>query len=254
MTSLAAFGAAGLLALAGWRIGWLTPGGAAAGWLIGGTVFWRAGPVGAVLLGTFFISANLLGNLRARGGRKRTAATRDARQVLANGTWAALGTLILPAAPALGWATFAGALNAAQADTWATELGIARSATARLITSGRPVPAGTSGAVTLAGTLGGVSGAILLSGIAFSLGLSLSLASGALLGGIAGMLADSLLGATAQGRFYCEVCQAISERRRHLCGRTGRWEGGLRWLDNDGVNFLATAVGAATAVAWARLW
>ncbi len=253
MTLLLAFCAAGVLALAGWRIGWLTPGGAVAGWAIGGTVFWRAGVSGAVLLGTFFISANVLGSL-AGGTERRRAAARDARQVLANGSWAALGTLILPAAPALGWATFAGALNAAQADTWATELGMARSTTARLITDGRAVPAGTSGAVTIAGTLGGICGAILLSAVAFSVGLSFAAASGGFLGGLVGMLADSYLGATAQGRFYCEKCQSISERRRHHCGRNGRWDGGLRWLDNDGVNFVATAVGAAAAAGWSRLW
>ncbi len=216
-------------------------------------MFWRAGVSGAVLLGTFFVSASLLGSL-VGGGERRRGAPRDARQVLANGSWAALGTLIFPVSPALGWAMFVGALNAAQADTWATELGMARSSTARLITDGRSVPAGTSGAITLAGTLGGICGAILLSGIALSLGLSVSAAGGALLGGLAGMLADSFLGAMAQGRFYCEECQVISERRRHRCGNDGRWEGGLRWLDNDGVNFLATAAGAAAAVVWSRLW
>lgn len=253
MTPVLAFGAGALLSLAGWRIGWLTPGGAVAGWVIGGTVFWQAGVSGAVLLGTFFVSASLLGGL-VRGGERRRAAARDARQVLANGSWAALGTLILPVSPSLGWAMFAGALNAAQADTWATELGMARSTAARMITDGRPVPAGTSGAITLAGTLGGICGAILLSGIALSLGLPLTSAGGALVGGLAGMLADSFLGAMAQGRFYCEACEVISERRRHRCGNDGRWEGGLRWLDNDGVNFLATAVGAATAVVWSRAW
>jgi uncharacterized protein (TIGR00297 family) len=253
MTPLLAFSASGVLALTGWRIGWLTPGGTTAAWLVGGTVFWGAGVSGAILLGTFFVSANLLGHLRRKKEGNQTR-PRDARQVLANGSWAALGSLILPAAPTLGWATFVGALNAAQADTWATELGMAGSATARLITNGRPVPAGTSGGITLGGTIGGLCGAILLSGVALSLGLSPTLASGALLGGVAGMLADSFLGASAQGRFYCEACQAMSERNHHHCGNQGRWEGGLRWVDNDGVNLVATAVGAAVAVTWSLLW
>lgn len=254
MTPVAAFSAAGLLALAGWRVGWLTPGGAAAAGIVGGIIFWRAGFAGAVLLGTFFVSASILGEVNRRREGKQNAPARDARQVLANGSWAAIGTLLLTAAPAVGWAAFTGALNAAQADTWATEVGMARAARARLITSGRVVPAGTSGAISLPGTAGGITGAILLSGIALYLGLPLTVAAGALLGGIAGMLADSLLGATAQGRFFCDRCNAISERSRHRCGTQGRWEGGLRWLDNDGVNFVATAVGAAIAAAWCRLW
>jgi uncharacterized membrane protein len=68
--------------------------------------------------------------------------------------------------------------------------------------------------------------------------------------GVAGMLADSLLGATLQGRFYCAACGLPSERTVHRCGNDTRLEGGLAALSNDGVNLLATAVGGGLGAAW----
>lgn len=242
-----------MLALAGWRIGWLTPRGAAAAVLVGGTVFSQAGLRGAALLALFFVSSSALTAV-GRTRQDRTEAARNARQVLANGGCAAVGAFLVPVAPHFGWPILTGALNAAMADTWATEVGTVWSREARLITNGRPVPAGTSGGVSLVGTGGGLCGAVLFAGVTVLVGLSWPLTTGSLLGGASGMLVDSLLGATVQGRFYCEHCNTVSERRWHHCGKAGRYHGGWAWLDNDGVNFLATGAGAALAVAWFQLW
>lgn len=253
MTPVLAWSSAAVLALVGWRIGWLTPHGAAAAVLVGGTVFWRAGIPGAALLALFFASSSALTGVgRARQNSTETA--RNARQVLANGGCAAVGAFLVPVAPQFGWPILAGALNAAMADTWATEVGTAFSTQARLITNGRPVPAGTSGGVSLVGTSGGLCGAVLFATLTLVVGSSWPLMTGSLLGGTSGLLVDSLLGATVQARFYCEHCNTLSERGRHHCGEAGRYAGGWAWLDNDGVNFFATAVGAAVAVAWSQLW
>jgi len=182
---------------------WLTGRGAAAALAVGLATVWGFGGRGLLLMLAFFVSSSLLS--------KKT--TRNHRQVLANGGVAAL------AAVAGAWVLFAGALAAATADTWATEIGRHSSTPPRLITTGKPVPTGTDGGVSLLGTTGGIAGAGLIAGLSYGFGqrgaLTIALA------GVVGMLVDSLLGATVQGK--------------------------VRWMDNDAVNLAATLSGAACA-------
>jgi uncharacterized protein (TIGR00297 family) len=225
------------------------------------------GVLGAILVGTltlglggwpwglalvaFFISSSLLtrwrregklplADLQAKGGR------RDLGQVLANGGLGALLAVLSALFPHPLWpAAFVGALAAATADTWATEVGALSPHPPRLLTTGRPVAVGTSGGVTLWG-LGAAFGGALFLGVTFFLaggGLFWEAVPLALLGGLAGSTADSLLGATLQGLYRCVSCGKETERREH-CGRPTVPVRGLPWLTNDGVNFLATLVGA----------
>jgi len=190
---------------------WLTRGGAVAALAVGGATVWGTGWRGLALLLAFFVSGSLL----TRGGGRR-----NARQVLANGGVAAVAALLG------AWPAFAGALAAAAGDTWATEIGAFSSSPPRLITNGAPVPRGANGGITLLGTAGGVLGAAIMGGLTWMLGPSdLRLAGVVGVAGIAGMLIDSLLGATAQGPFED------------------------RWLDNDAVNLAMTLAGAGIAAA-----
>ncbi len=66
--------------------------------------------------------------------------------------------------------------------------------------------------------------------------------------GIAGMLADSALGATLQGVYECAACGARTEARDAVCHEPVRLIRGWRWLDNDAVNLAATLVGAGTVL------
>ena len=190
---------------------WLTRRGAAAALAIGLATVWGFGWRGLFLLLAFFVSSNLL-TTAAKGGEGR-----NERQVLANGGAAALAAL------AGSWAAFAGSIAAATADTWATEIGRHSRTPPRLITNGRPVPAGTDGGITLLGTVGGFAGAGFIAGLAFMVEPRVAVAVGA--AGVFGLLLDSFLGATLQGV--------------------------RAWLDNDFVNLAATASGAVVAaVAW----
>lgn len=196
---------------------WLTADGAVAAVIVGALVFWGAGQGGFALLALFFVSGSLLTSLNQRRG-----AVRNARQVIANGGWATAGAVVVPWKPDLGWALLLGSLATAQADTWATEIGAHATRPPRLITTARPVPAGTSGGVTPLGTTAGVLGAMLLGGLGVLLGVPLRIAAIGTVVGVLGMMVDSVLGATLESR---------------------------AWLDNDGVNLAATSVGALASAA-----
>jgi len=222
---------------------WLTPGGLVAACAVGAGVTWGLGWPGLALLVAFFLTGSLLTQLAERRGPSR-----NARQVLANGGVALLAALLG------SWAGAVGAIAAAAADTWATEIGAYSPFPPRLITSGRRVTRGTSGGITALGTLGGVAGAVTIAWLAHVLGPRGVAPGFAILttAGVAGMLADSVLGATLQGKFECPACDARFERGTTVCHEPVRLARGWRWLDNDGVNLTATLVGAAAAVLAAR--
>jgi uncharacterized membrane protein len=147
-----------------------------------------------------------------------------------------------------GWLILAGSLAAAQADTWATELGAYSRAAPRLLTSGERVTPGTSGGVTLLGTVGGALGAVALASLGAALGLAPTIAAASLVGGVCGMMLDSLLGATLQASYLCQSCGTVGETRIHECGAAAGLIRGWGWLDNDGVNLIATGSGAGCAL------
>jgi len=193
---------------------WLTAAGAAAALAVGGATVLGMGWRGFGLLLAFFVSGSLL----TKGGGRR-----NARQVLANGGVAAVAALLG------SWPAFAGAVAAAAADTWATEIGAHSPTPPRLITSGAPVPTGADGGVTLLGTGGGVLGAAVMGTLTWLLaphpgGMAVVVA----VAGVLGMLIDSVLGATVQGPED-------------------------KWLDNDAVNLATTLAGAGIATAGWRL-
>jgi len=236
------------LALAGHAVGWLTRGGAIAAAAVGGILLGFGGIPCFALLSFLFLSGSLLTYGQARPRRERSGRGRTWRQVVANGGVAAIGALLIARSPELGWAVVTGAIAAALADTWGTEIGAKARRPPRLITTGRPVPPGTSGGITLLGTLAGVIGAGLLGTLAAAMGIPPASAVAGAVGGVAGTLGDSLLGATVQGMYRCDACGEDTERSAHRCGTPSRLVRGFGWMDNDVVNLLATAIGAGVAV------
>jgi uncharacterized protein (TIGR00297 family) len=241
--------AAGIGAV-GAALRWLTWSGAVAATVVGGTVLAATGLVGGALLALFFVSGSLLTYALPLGAHH--AGARTWRQVVANGGWAALGAATTVVAPGAGWALLTGALAAAQADTWGTEIGGRSRIPPRLVRTGRSVPVGTSGAVSALGTTAGIAGAVLMAGLGLRLGAPVAATLWGAAGGIAGMLADSVLGATVQATYHCARCGVDTERRIHHCGEPGTRVGGWPWIDNDVVNALGTGLGGAVALAgWA---
>ena len=135
-----AFLAAFAVAIAAWKARTLTRDGAIAAALVGGIVFARGGLEAAILLLLFFVSSSLLSRLNHRAVRSE----RSSRQVLANGSVAAVACASFGYLPGAQLA-FLGALAAATADTWATELGMRFGGVPRSLISRRPRSVGVRG-------------------------------------------------------------------------------------------------------------
>jgi uncharacterized protein (TIGR00297 family) len=223
--------------------------------LVVGLAALNSGPGWAGTLLIYFIAATVVSRYRAAAKMSRAGAllgktgARDAAQVFANGGAFTVGMIGAALTGSPQWHVFAaGALAASSADTWATELGLLSSRPPRSILSNARVPYGFSGGVTLAGSLAGVAGAAMMAGAVLALRTGPH-PGAVLLAGVAGMLVDSLLGATIQERRRCPRCESASERRTHSCGAATVHAGGLPGISNDAVNALATLAGGAVAVA-----
>ncbi len=232
----------------------LTSRGAGAATLLGG-VSTAAGWDWGLLLIVYFAAATLLSHIGKAAKGERTASiiakagARDATQVLANGVLFGAAALAMLVHPDLQWfALGAGSLAASAADTWATEIGTLWGGEPRSLLTWQAVPAGTSGGVTLIGSAGAVAGASFIALVAVAFGWSRPLGFALAIGGLAGALIDSLLGATVQARRWCEKCERETERETHDCGAPTRSLRGLWWMDNDLVNFVSSAVGGLLAM------
>jgi uncharacterized protein (TIGR00297 family) len=247
----------GLLAVAGAFVSrqtrTLSTSGAVASAIVG-TLAIAAGWSWGLLLFSFFVTASVLSRLGERtksqvvGPVVQKGGERDARQVLSNGgvfALSALGYLLLPSP--IWYATGIGALAASTADTWATEIGTLPGGEPVSIISGKRVPPGTSGGITLIGTAAAAGGALFIAAGGALASWPVAFAAVAL-GGMAGALADSLLGATLQARRWCDLCACSTERLVHTCGTRTQHAGGVAGFDNDVVNAVCSAVGALVAL------
>jgi uncharacterized protein (TIGR00297 family) len=243
---------AAIFSFAGYRTRALSGRGAVAALFVGTAVIWGLSWPGAAVLGTFFVTSSALSRIAAEHRVAAKGSRRDERQVLANGGIAALAALsALWIDPILAFAMFSGALAAATADTWATEIGSRSQSAPVLLLSRQAVPPGTSGGVTRLGTVGALAGSVavgLLAATVAWLGLDdadpLPMAALIALAGMLGSLADSVLGEKLQERRWCPACDLPAEARVHVCGAPTEPLGGVAWVDNDMVNLSCTLVGA----------
>jgi len=205
-----------------------------------------------VILMAFFVSATLLSRYRAAtrdaliGDMIEKGGERDAWQVAANGGVFAAAAIAFVIYPSSLWLPVAaGSIAAATADTWATEIGTLGARPPRLITTGRPVPTGTSGGVSWPGSLAGFAGAAFTGVVVLIADWSVAAAVAAIAGGVAGMLVDSIAGASIQRRCWCPECDKPTERLVHRCGSITETRRGISWVNNDTVNAISSIAGAA---------
>lgn len=209
-------------ALAAWLMHGVSRSGALAGAMVAFIVAGRDLRLFWMLVVVFFVT---FAATRAGGSRKRelkmaeAESGRSASQVISNLGVAALALALPSFTPAYLLAL--AALAEVAADTTSSEIGAALATRTVLISTWESVPSGTDGGISLSGTIAGIGAAAITA--ACAMGFGLTNAFGVLTiacCGIAGMLVDSLLGATLENRGY---------------------------LNNDLVNLLSTAVAACLA-------
>ena len=162
-----------------------------------------------------------LGLAEGRGGRRGpenvwgSAATGAGLALLCTLPWAPVPLLLIG---------FAASFSAKLGDTCGSEIGKRWGRHTVLITSLRPVPPGTEGAISLEGSLASLAGSALMALVALQLGLLQGGDAWLLvtLVGLVATLIESLIGATLQGR--------------------------LGWLSNELVNALQTLIAALLAM------
>jgi uncharacterized protein (TIGR00297 family) len=263
----AGFAGSGLIAWIAWRKQALSASGAWSAVVMGAVYFALGGPLWYGLLLVFFATSVFWSRWKRHIRAKREAerhyaktGRRDAGQVWANG---GIGLALCAAhavwpEPALA-AAFIGVMASVNADTWATEIGALSRTQPRSVLTGRAVPAGTSGGVTPLGTFAALSGAALIGVSAALLGgveasglPAAALIVMAAVAGLAGAMADSLLGAWLQAMYRCLTCGVLTEREIH-CGEPALHAQGRRWMTNDLVNLLSSLVAGALAALAALL-
>jgi uncharacterized protein (TIGR00297 family) len=202
---------------------------------IGATITATLGLPGLAVMVAFFVIGSAVTKLgyrikAARGIAQEQGGVRGWRNAWANGGVAAclalLAGLAAPGLRELLSLGYVASVATAAADTCSSELGKAYARRTFLITTFRPVPPGTEGAVSLEGTLGGLAGGCVVAAVGAAAGLygwPAAIVVG--LSALLGCLAESVIGTVAE---------------RH------------GWLNNDQLNALNTAIGAGFASLFAR--
>jgi uncharacterized protein (TIGR00297 family) len=204
---------------------------------------------------TFFVTSSILSKIGKRRKKKfdlvfEKSSTRDAAQVIANGGLAGLIIVSAFYFPHPNWyPIFLGILAAVTSDTWATEIGVYFKSTPRSVLTFKKVEPGTSGGISLIGTLGGALGAFCIALSGYLVNPELFLKSSLemnffwiILSGVLGSLVDSLLGATLQSQYLCNLCGKVTERRVH-CEKVTQLIRGWEFFHNDRVNMICGLAG-----------
>jgi uncharacterized protein (TIGR00297 family) len=136
----------------------------------------------------------------------------------------AIATLFLPAYIPIFLIGYVASLATKLSDTFASEIGKAYGKRTFLITTFKPVPPGTEGAVSLEGTLAGVVGSILIAGAGVGLKLmGLNAVPLVLVAAFVATNVESLLGASLQNEQH-------------------------PWATNEFINFLNTLIGSVVSI------
>ncbi len=233
----------------------LTLSGSIAAVLLGFAVTWCLRTEGLLIFLFFYVISNAAGKIRkarTAPGREieHKSGARDSSQVLANGLMAALSAVYWYYSASTGaLVMFGAAVAEALSDTLAGEIGRLSYAKPVSIVTRRPVENGVSGGVTALGTFAGfcASAAVAILWCAFfRTDNCMVLAIFICLGGFAGCIADSVLGGMVQA-IYTDKEGRYTEKPYDADGNPNALVRGLKWMDNDMVNFISNTFAVVLA-------
>lgn len=246
-----------IIAIISLRLKALTISGMAGAVIIGSIVFGLGGWLFALPLLFFFITSNILSKLKTDTKLNSLyaivkAGPRDIYQVLANGGVAMICTFIQLATDRQElYFLYLASIAVATSDTWATEVGTLLSGGPISIITFKRVNPGQSGGISLPGTIAALFGSFATAFIVYPLipeFHSLGFWLGASFAGFIGSMIDSILGATVQAGYRCQVCDTNIEVNLH-CDKEAVLIKGFKNINNDMVNFLSNLI-AISLLAW----
>jgi len=211
------------------------------------------GNFGFATLLAFFVGGIVLGEIKKERHKteqniEKRGECRDAVQVFANGFVAAVcAVLYFIFDNHVFVIAFVASLAEALADTTASSIGSFVKNTFDPFRM-KKCQQGISGGMSIIGTIASLIASTFIAIIALIFGKisftdSLIITAAGFLGGVF----DSLLGSLLQIKYKCTVCDSIVEREEHCGAQTVKYSG-IRFIDNDVVNFLSTLFAAIIAV------
>lgn len=223
--------------------------------VISSTFIWLDKISYLLILFYMFASSSILTRFKKSGKKEieevgAKSGPRDYVQALSNLGIATLLVLVYYFLPSdMLVAAIVGSVASANADSWASEIGGLSKSPPRLITNFRPIQKGISGGVTLLGMVGGIAGSffiVVMSVLTFKFvspfhGNFILLFWSTLIAGVCGFILDSYLGAIFQSLY--SKGNKLTENPQG----NNQLVKGIRWMNNDMVNFITTGMGAIIA-------
>jgi len=228
----------------------LTKSGAIAAFFVGTGIAIGFGYKGLIVLGVFFVSSSMFSKYKGKtkqsmAEKTQKGSTRDALQVMANGGFAAIASIVYYFTKDSIWITvFSILLAAANSDTWASEIGSLSKKNPISVRTWKPTETGTSGAISVLGTWAALAGAFVIALTAIVLfPIHLGGFVSIILFGFLGNVIDTILGAFVQVEYKCPVCGKIFETK-WKCHESLVKIKGFALFNNDMVNVLSGLLAA----------